>query len=178
LAISKARKDELVAQYKELVEQSRAIFLTEYTGMSVKGMEALRKEVRTANGAFYVTKNTLLQTALQQADMPAPADLLIGQTATGFALEEVPAMAKALVDYADKEDAFVLKGGILGDDLLSVEQIEALANLPSLDQLRAQIVGLINAPAQGIVSLVTNGVRQIVNVVDAYAKSEDAPEAA
>jgi len=168
----------LVAQYQELIEQSRAIFLAEYTGMSVKGMEALRKEVRSVNGAFYVTKNTLLYNALRQADRPTPADLLTGQTATGFALEEVPTMAKTLVDYAGKEETFTLKGGILGQELLTVEQIEALANLPSLDQLRAQLIGLINAPAQGIVSLLTNGVRQIVNVVDAYAKSEDAPEAA
>jgi large subunit ribosomal protein L10 len=178
LAISKARKEELVAQYREYIEKSDAIFLTDYTGMSVKDMEALRREVRNANGVFSVTKNTLLQTALKQADRPTPDQFLTGQTAAGFALEGIPTLAKALVDYAEEQDALTIKGGILGDEILSLDQIEALANLPTLDQLRGQIVGLISAPAQGVVSAVTNGVRQVVNVLDAYAKSEEAAEAA
>lgn len=178
MAISKARKEELVAQYKDLIEQSRAIFLAEYSGMSVKQMEALRKEVRNANGVFYVTKNTLLETALRQAERPVPEAFLTGSTAAGFAIEEVPSLAKALVDYAEKEDTLSIKGGILGNDLLSFEQVEALAKLPTLDQLRAQLIGLIHAPAQGVVSALTNGVRQVINVVDAYAKSEETAEPA
>jgi large subunit ribosomal protein L10 len=71
-----------------------------------------------------------------------------------------------------------LRGGIFGDEVLSYDQVKALAELPSLPELRAQILGLINAPAQNIVSALTNGVRQVVNVIDAYAKSEDAAEAA
>jgi large subunit ribosomal protein L10 len=178
LAISKARKEELVAEYTNLINQSKAIFLAEYGGMSVKSLEGLRNEVRKVNGSFYVTKNTLLIYSLQQANRPVPEELLLGQVATGFALDEVPAMAKTLVDYARTQEFMKLKGGILGDKILSAEQIEALANLPPLDQLRAQIIGLINAPAQGIVSALTNGVRQVVNVLDAYAKSEEAAEAA
>ncbi len=178
MAISKKRKDSLVKQYSDLVDKSRAIFVADYSGMSVKSMEGLRKEVREANGVIQVTKNTLLGIALTQVNKPAPDDLLTGQLATGFALSEAPTLAKTLVDFAEKEDNFSIKGGILGNDILSVEQVEALAKLPTLDQLRGQIIGLINAPAQNIVSAVTNGVRQVVNVVDAYAKSEDVAEAA
>ena len=179
MAISKKRKDTLVSQYKELIDESRAIFLTEYGGMSVKKLEALRAKVRDADGTFYITKNTLLKLALEESDVPAPSDLLIGQIATGFALGEVPSMAKALVDFAKTEEHLTIKGGILSQKVLSSKDVEALAELPSLDELRAQIIGLIDGPARGIVSTLSSGVRQIVNVVDAYAKSEDtAPEAA
>ncbi|MCP4427524.1 MAG: 50S ribosomal protein L10 [Chloroflexi bacterium] len=178
MAITKARKEELVAQYLELIDQSNAIFVTEYTGMSVKGMEALRGVVREANGAFYVTKKTLLKHALEQVGQPVPVDLMEGQVAAGFALEEAPTLAKALVKFAKDEEAFTLKGGIFNGEILSLDQVKALADLPSLPELRAQLLGIINAPAQNIVSAVTSGIRQVVNVIDAYAKSEDAAEAA
>lgn len=173
MAISKARKDELVAQYKELIDKSDGIFMADYTGMSVKNMENLREKIREAEGGFYVTKNTLLKIALSESGRPVPDELLVGQVATGFALGEVPALAKAMVDFAKTADTLTIRGGLIVNDPLTVQQIEALANLPSLDQLRGQIIGLISAPAQGIVSAITNGVRQVINVVDAYAKSED-----
>jgi large subunit ribosomal protein L10 len=176
LAISRERKEELVASYVELLNNSQAVFLTEYSGLSVKKLEALREEVRKSNGAFSVTKNTLLLNALQQTGKPTPTELLIGQIATGFALGEVPALAKTLVDYAKKEDKLTLKGGILGEKFLSPKQVEALAALPPLDQLRAQILGLINAPAQNVASVVAGGIRQVVNVIDAYAKKDESPE--
>jgi large subunit ribosomal protein L10 len=179
LAISKERKDTLVSQYKDLIEQSDAIFLTEYGGMTVKNLQALRAKLREADGKYFITKNTLLQLALEQSDVPAPSELLVGQIATGFAMGEAPTMAKALVNFAKSEENLTIKGGIMNLRLLSDKDVEALAELPSLDQLRAQIIGLIDGPARGIVSTLSSGVRQVVNVVDAYAKSEDAePEAA
>jgi len=179
LAISKKRKEDLVAQYKDLIEQSEAIFLTEYGGMAVKDMQALRSKLREADGTFYVTKNTLFSLALEESDLPVPADLLLGQVASGFAQGEAPTFAKALVNFAKKEDNLTIKGGIMENKVLSQGEVEALAELPSLDQLRAQIIGLIDGPARGIVSTLSSSVRQVVNVVDAYAKSEEAdPEAA
>jgi large subunit ribosomal protein L10 len=179
LAISKERKEELVAQYKELIEQSDAIFLTEYGGMSVKDMQALRGKLREVDGKYYVTKNTLFSLALEESDLPAPGDILVGQVASGFSMGEAPSLAKALVKFAEDEDNLTIKGGIMDNRLLSVSEIEALAKLPSLDQLRAQIIGLIDGPARGLVSVVNSSVRQVVNVVDAYAKSDEAePESA
>ncbi len=179
MAISKKRKDILVAQYKDLIEQSEAIFLTGYGGMAVKDMQALRSKLREADGTFYVTKNTLFSLALEESNLPAPSDMLVGQVASGFAMGEVPTLAKALVNFAKKEDHLTIKGGIMDNKVLSQGDVEALAKLPSLDQLRAQILGLIDGPARGLVSTVSSGVRQVVNVVDAYAKSEEAePEAA
>ena len=176
MAISKQRKEDLVAQYAELLDSSKAVFLTEYTGLDVKQMQQLRGEVRKAEGIFRVTKNTLLLHALEEAGKPAPADLLVGQLASGFALNEAPTLAKALTDFAKEVEEFTVKFGILEDELLTAEQVKALASLPSLDELRAQIIGLIGAPAQNITSTVANGVRQVINVVDAYAQQADETE--
>lgn len=173
MAISKQKKDELVAQYKDLIEQSDALILAEYKGMSVKDMQSLRSKIREADGAFYVTKNTLLKLALEDSGTTVPDELLTGQVATGFALGEAPTLAKALVDYAEKEDNFSIKGGVMNLEMLSDQQVEALAKLPSLDELRAQILGLINAPARDIASTLASGMRQVVNVIDAYSKNEE-----
>jgi large subunit ribosomal protein L10 len=173
LAISKNRKDELVSQYTDLIGRSSALFMAEYSGMSVKAMEELRLKVYEANGAVHVTKNTLLELALNQADRPVPSDFMAGQLTTSFALDTAPALAKALVDYAKKNERFTLKGGLLGNDYLTAKDVEALADLPSLPELRSQIMGLINAPARNIASTLASGVRQLVNVIDAYAKNEN-----
>jgi large subunit ribosomal protein L10 len=174
LAISRERKEELTAQYVELINESRAVFLTEYTGLTVKQMEALREEVRKSGGTIHVTKNTLLINALRETGRPVPEDILVGQIATGFALTEAPTLAKTLVDYAKKEEKLTLRGGILGEELLTPAQVQSLASLPSLDELRGQIIGLISAPARNIAGTIASGVRQVVNVLDAYAKKEEA----
>ena len=178
MALSKKKKEELVAEYVDLLEQSEAIFLTQYTGLNVKKLQQLRSEARKAEGTYRVTKNTLLLLALEETGKPAPAELLTGQLATGFALQEAPSLAKVLTEFAKNEEQFAIKGGILGDELLTIEQVEALANLPTMDELRAMILSLIQGPARNIASTVAGGVRQMVNVLDAYAKSEDEVEAA
>ena len=177
MAIKKVRKDELVEQYTDLLKNSSAIFLTQYGGMSVKDLEALRIKVSEADGQINVTKNTLLRIAMEANELTPPLDLMNGQVATSFALGEVPTLAKVLVDSAKTNDKLTIIGGMLGDRRLTPAEIEALATLPSLDQLRAQILGLVSAPAQGIASAVTNGVRQVVNVLDAYAKKDDSAPA-
>jgi len=177
LAIKKQRKEELVGEYTDLIAQSEAIFVAEYNGMSVKQMEALRGKIRDANGQFNVTKNTLLIKALEASERNVPMDILVGQLATAFALSEAPTLAKVLIDYAKTDEKLVLKGGLLGNRVITRKEVEQLATLPSLDQLRGQILGLINAPAQNVVSAVTNGVRQVMNVLDAYVRSEESPTA-
>ncbi len=177
MAIDKNRKEELVSEYRDLLQRSSAIFLTSYGGMTVKELEALRLKIGDANGQINVTKNTLLGIAMEQTDLVPPRELLNGQLATSFALGEAPALAKVLVDQAKANDKLKIVGGMLGNRRLSPAEVESLATLPSLDQLRAQILGLINAPAQGIVSAVTNGVRQVVNVLDAYAKKDESAAA-
>lgn len=189
MAISKDRKNELVAQYVDYAERSNAMFLAEYRGMSVKQMEDLRVKLREVDGSLFVAKNTLIRVALEQTNNPVPADQLMGQTVIGFALGEAPAMAKALKEYAKDEELFNLRGGIISGTVMSAEQAEALADMPSIDELRAQILGLVNsplsklvgifnAPARDLVTVMNGGVNQVVNVLNAYAqKGEEAAAA-
>lgn len=172
MALTKSRKEELIAEYVEMLKQSNAVFMTEYTGLSVKRMQELRATVRKSDGSLVVTKNTLMILALENAGMPVPADQLVGQLATGFALNEIPSLAKALTDFLKDEEDISVRFGILGEDILTAEEVLALAKLPSLEELRAQILGMIQAPARNMASVVAGGVRQVVNVLDAYAKTE------
>ena len=178
MAITKQRKEELVAQYSDLLDQSKAIILTEYSGLNVKQMQALRAQVRQADGTYYVTKNTLLRLALAESGRELPEELLVGQLATGFAMNEVPTLAKALTEFAKDQEELTIVGGLLDDEFLTAEQVKALAELPSLDELRAQIVGMLQAPARNLATVVSGSVRQVVNVLDAYAKQEEAEASA
>lgn len=178
MAISKQRKKELVELYIDMINKSNALFLTEYTGLSVKDMQKLRGEIREVDGTYLVTKNTLLRHALEQTGKPVSADLLVGQLAAGFALGEAPALAKMLSKFSKGSEQFAIKFGVMDDVFLTAEQVEVLANLPTLDELRAQLLGIIQAPARNIASVVAGGVRQVVNVLDAYATQEKEAEAA
>jgi large subunit ribosomal protein L10 len=178
LAISRQRKKELVDLYIDMINKSNALFLTEYTGLSVKDLQKLRGEIREVDGTYLVTKNTLLLHALEQTGKPVQADLLVGQLATGFAHSEAPAVAKMLSKFSKDSEQFAIKFGIMDDVFLTAEQVEALANLPTLDELKAQLLGLIQAPARNMASVVAGGVRQVVNVLDAYTTQESDAEAA
>lgn len=177
MAISRERKNDLVAQYTTLLESSRAVILADYSGLSVSEMQALRGEVRKVDGRFHVTKNTLMQNALIATGYDLPSDILHGQLGSGFALGETPALAKVLVDFAKDRENFVIKGAILGNDFLSAAQVENLAKLPSLDELRAQLSGLLSAPARNMAATLAAGVRQVANVLDALSKREESAEA-
>lgn len=178
MAISKARKDELVAQYVELINKSNAIFVTEYAGLSVHDLETLRDKVREVDGAFYVTKNRLLRVAMEQTNTTVPEALLVGQVAAGFAMSDAPPLAKTLVDYAKKEERLIIKGVVFEGNVLTADGVTALASLPTLPEVQSQLIGVISAPARNLAAVIAGGVRQIINVVDAYAKSEESAEAA
>lgn len=178
MAITKERKEELLRTYAELVKKSEGLILIEYRGLSMKGMDPLRGKVRDAAGELHVVKNTLALKALEAAGRTAPAELFTQTTAVGFAFSDVPAVAKALTAFAKDSEFVKVKGGLLGDKFLSPKDIEALAELPPLPIVRAQLLGLLQAPASRITGAIAGGVRQVVNVVKAYAdKAEPAAEA-
>lgn len=169
MAITKERKEELLRTYAELVKKSEGLILIEYRGLSMKGMDPLRGKVRDAAGELHVVKNTLAMKALEAAGRTAPAELFTQTTAVGFAFSDVPAVAKALTAFAKDSEFVKVKGGLLGDKFLSPKDIEALAELPPLPIVRAQLLGLLQAPASRITGAIAGGVRQVVNVVKAYA---------
>ncbi|MBI3764050.1 MAG: 50S ribosomal protein L10 [Chloroflexi bacterium] len=178
MALTKERKQELVAAYREMVKKSQALVLTDYRGLPMSGLSTLRNKVREASGEFHITKNTLTEIALKEEGLPAPGEYFTGPTAVGFAFDDVPGVAKAIVDFAKDSQFVKIKGGLLGNKVLTAKQVEALASLPPLPVIRAQLLGLISAPASRLTGVVAGSVRQIVNVVKAYADKEQPAEAA
>lgn len=175
MAISKERKEELLQEYAELIGKSEGLILIEYRGLNMKGMDPLRGKVREAAGELHVVKNTLALRALSAAGSPAPKDLFAQTTAIGFAFQDVPGVAKALTAYAKDNEFVKVKGGLLGGKVLSPAEVQALAELPPLPVVRAQLLGLLAAPASRLTGVIASGVRQVVNVVKAYADKEAAP---
>lgn len=178
MAISKERKEELLKEYAELIGKSEGLILVEYRGLSMKGMDPMRRKVREAAGELHVLKNTLALRALREAGRPAPDELFTQTTAVGFAFSDVPGVAKALTAIAKDSEFVKVKGALLGGQVLNAKQVEALSELPPLPVLRAQLLGLLSAPASRLTGVVASGVRQVVNVVKAYADKAEGAEAA
>ncbi len=171
MALSKQRKEEVLAQYKEWMSQSEALLLMEYKGASVKNMEEARAKVREAGGEFHVVKNRLAKLALKENDLEVPEGYLENSTAIGFAFDDVAAIAKALADMAKDVDAFEFKGGYMGTEVLSAEQVVALSKLPSLSVLRAQLLGVLQAPAGKLVRTIAEPARGLAAVIKAHSES-------
>lgn len=168
MAISKQRKDELVAQYVEQLKQSQGIILTDYRALNVGDMSEIRNAMRPAGGKFQVVKNRLLALALKEVGMSLPEEWLIGPTAIGFCPDEAPPVAKILTDAAKELETLRIKGGWVDTSVMSAEQVRAIANLPPRDVLLARVLGTINAPASQMAGVVASGIRQVLNVLQAY----------
>lgn len=171
MAITKARKDELVAQYIDLLDRTNGFIIIEFKGMVVGQVDDLRKKVREAEGQYLVAKNTLFTKALQQKGWPVPDDLLKGPTAIAFGLDNLPGVAKAVLDHSgtpELAEKMGIKGGVMTGEVFGASKVEAISKLPTLDELRAQLAGLIVQPATGLVSVINTANGQIVNVIQAY----------
>jgi len=172
LAITKERKIELRREYADLIQKSEGMILVDYRGLNMNGMGPLRTRVREASGELHVVKNTLARLALTEAGWDIPENLFTQTTAIGFAFTDVPGVAKALTGFAKESEFVKVKGGLLGKQVLNAKEVEALAELPPLPVVRAQLLGLISAPAARLTGVVASGVRQVINVVKAYSDKE------
>jgi large subunit ribosomal protein L10 len=172
LAISRGKKEELVKGYVDELKVSEAVIITGYRGLKVSQVEQLRRKIRDADGGFAIVKNTLAERALKEAGLPVVEDMLIGPIGIGFCHNNVSGVAKAIADFAKTNELLTIKGGLLGESIIDESGVKNLANLPSLDVLRAQLLGLINTPATQLAGVVAGGVRQLVNVVNAYAEKD------
>jgi len=178
LAISKERKNELIAQYNQWLNNSRAMFLAEYTGLGMKDIDALRVKIREVGGEFHIVKNTLGIRAFEQAGMEIPDNFFTGSTAIVFAFEDAPATAKAVMEYTRTTEFLKVKGGFLGNKQIDANAVKSLADMPPLPVVRAQLIGTILAPASKLVRTLVEPGRQIAAVVKAYSESETANAAA
>ncbi len=178
MAISKEKKREVVAQYGEWLEQSRAFILTEYIGMNMNDMDALRANIREAGGEFHIVKNTLMKRLLNESGLELKEELFVNTTAVGFAFEDAPALAKAMVDFAKESEFLKIKAGYIDKRLMTAEEVSSLANVPPLPVMRAQLLSTLLAPASQLVRTLSEPGRQVAAVLKAFSESSAAAEAA
>ncbi|MBC8263668.1 MAG: 50S ribosomal protein L10 [Anaerolineales bacterium] len=167
MAISREKKEQLVSWYTDLFSRSNAVILTGYRGLTMADINQLRRKLQGAQSEYHVTQNRLLKLGLKEADLPVPEDLLKGPTATGFCFEEVPTAAKMLVEFSKESKFLVIKGGILGDRIISADEVISLAELPPREILLAQVLGTIQGPAGGITRAVAGSIRSVLYVLKA-----------
>jgi len=179
LAITREKKEHLVAEYVESMSRSKAVFLTDYRGLTVSNIQALRAKVREAHGGYVVVKNTLARLALEKAGLPTPDDLMTGPVAISFVYGDVAAVAKLLANYAKDTKILQVKGGIMEGRVLDAAQVGSLADLPPREVILAQLLGLIQQPGARVAGVVNAAGAKLAATIKAYAeKLEQTPAAA
>ena len=180
MPISRTRKEELVAEYTDILDASDGFVTVHTAGLSVSQVQGLRNAVREQNGRYLVAKNTLMRQALMDADWVVPDELLVGPVAIIFGGDNMPGVSKTLLRHMDEndfEERMVVTGGVMAGDILDAAQVEAVSQLPTLDELRAQLAGMVVAPAAGIVTALDRATGGVVNVLQAYLDKHEEPEA-
>jgi large subunit ribosomal protein L10 len=163
----------MVSSLGQVFKDTGTIVVAHYAGLTVADMTTLRARMRDAGAGVKVAKNRLAKLALKGTDAEAIADLFKGPTVIAFSRDPVAA-AKVATDFAKTNEKLVILGGAMGRTSLNPEGVKALAALPSLDELRAKLLGLIAAPAQRVAQVVAAPAAQIARVVGAYASKSEA----
>jgi large subunit ribosomal protein L10 len=171
--VDRAEKSELVTAMNQVFSDAGAVVVAHYSGLSVAEMTAFRAKMRDAGAGVKVAKNRLAKLALKGTEAETIADLLKGPTVIAFSKDPVAA-PKVATDFARTNDKLVILGGSLGRTSLNPEGIKALASLPSLDELRGKLVGLISSPATRVAQVVAAPAAQVARVVGAYANKSEA----
>jgi large subunit ribosomal protein L10 len=171
--MDRAEKAEMVETLKGLFAQSGVVVLGHYSGLSVSELTALRARLKESGAGLMVVKNRLAKIALEGHPGVAGADMFKGPVAIAYSLDPVSA-PKAAVAFAKEKDKFIVLGAILGGQILDEKGVQSLATLPSLDELRGKIVGLIQAPATKIAGVVGAPAGQLARVIGAYAAKDEA----
>ena len=171
--MDRAQKSELVAEMNRTFTETSVVVITRNLGLTVAQSTALRTKMREAGASYKVAKNRLARIAVEGTAYSSISDLLVGPTAFSTSVDPV-APAKVIVDFAKTNDKLEIVGGAMGDTVLDANGVKALAALPSLDELRARIVGLVQAPATKVVQIVQAPAGQLARVFAAYADKENA----
>lgn len=171
--MDRSQKADSVASLNAVFNEAGVVVITRNLGMSVAQSTALRGKVREAGASYKVAKNRLAKLAIAQTNYEGIGDMFTGPTALATSVDPVAA-AKAVVDFAKTTDKIEIVGGAMGTQVLNAEGIKALASMPSLDELRAKLIGLIQAPATKIAQLSTAPAAKLARVFAAYAEKDAA----
>jgi large subunit ribosomal protein L10 len=171
--LDRAAKNEQVAALGEVFKNTTVVVVAHYSGLTVAQMQTLRRQMKQAGASVKVAKNRLAKIALKDTDVASIASLLKGPTVLAYSGDPVAA-PKVAVDFAKANEQFVILGGSMGKTALDLNGVKALASLPSLDELRGKIVGLLVSPATKIAQLVNAPAAKVARVVQAYASKSAA----
>jgi large subunit ribosomal protein L10 len=171
--MDRSQKADSVASLNAVFNEVGVVVITRNLGMSVAQSTALRTKMRDAGAAYKVAKNSLAKLAIVDTNYAEIGDLLTGPTALATSVDPIAA-AKVAVDFAKTTDKIEIVGGAMGTQVLTPEGIKALATMPSLDELRAKLIGLVQAPATKIAQLTTAPAAKLARVFAAYAEKEAA----
>jgi len=171
--VDRAEKREVVTALHDAIAKTGVVVVAHYAGLSVAAMTKLRSEMRGAGGQVKVAKNRLVRLALEGTDAKGIADLLKGPTCVAFSDDPVAA-PKVAVKFAKANEKFVILGGAMGAQVLDAKAVSSLASLPSLDELRSKLIGLIQAPASKIARTLNETGAQLARVFGAYGNKEAA----
>ncbi|MCB2102897.1 MAG: 50S ribosomal protein L10 [Rhodobacterales bacterium] len=171
--MDRTQKEEWVASLHQVFSETEMVVVTHYSGLTVAQSGALRTKMREAGANFKVTKNRLTRLALKDTRFAGLNDMFTGPTAIAYSDDPVAA-AKAAVEFAKGNDKLVILGGALGENVLDADGVKALATLPSLDELRAKLAGLLTQPAAKIAMVLQAPGGQVARVINAYAEKGEA----
>ncbi|MFN8924683.1 MAG: 50S ribosomal protein L10 [Rhodospirillales bacterium] len=171
--MDRTEKAAAIAALHRTLQETQLVVVTHQLGLTVAEVTNLRGKMRAAGAGFKVTKNRLARIALKGTQFEGIDDLFTGPTAIAFSRDPVAA-AKVVADFAKSNDKLQIVGAGLGNQVLNAEGVKALATLPSLDHLRAQLIGLISTPATRIAGVLQAPGGQIARVLSAYAKKDEA----
>ena len=171
--MDRAQKAEFITTFRESIKDAGAVVVSHYAGLSVSEMEDLRVQMKQADGHVKVAKNRLAKLALEQTEIADISALFVGQTVVCYSQDPVAA-PKIAVKFAKDNENFVVLGGAMGAVELDADGVKALAAVPSLDELRGKIAGLLTRPAAKIAMVVQAPGGQVARVVGAYADKDAA----
>lgn len=171
--MDRAGKEELVSTLNTTFNKVGVVVVAHYSGLTVAQMQTLRQQMKKAGATVKVAKNRLVKIALDGTDVASIAGFMKGPTVLLYSADPVSA-PKVAVDFAKANDKLVILGGAMGTTALDANGVKALATMPSLDELRAKLLGLIQAPATKIAQLSTAPAAKLARVFGAYAKSDAA----
>lgn len=175
MAISKKRKNEMVAEYVDWLDRSQALVVTQYSGLKMKDIDSLRARIREVGGEFHIVKNTLGDVAFNQAGLELPPGLLEGSSAIIFAFKDAPETVKLVTEFARTSEFVKIKGGYLDKRPINADEVKALAELPPLPVVRASLLGMLNAPASKLARTLAEPGRQLAAVFQAFVDKDTAP---
>lgn len=174
MSLTKERKSELVMQYTDWLRQSSAVIMAQFPGVPAKNLYSLRLKLRETNGQLHVVKLTLFARALAEAGLPVPEHMLTGTTVMAFAREEPPAVAKAMMDFANDVKQFQIKGGLLGNRIIDADGVKVLAELPPKPVILAGLLGALQGPMSQLISVLNAPLREIAQVLKARSEQSQA----